>query len=51
MERRTDAPPPAEMKKVEAYARDYLAFLGTAKTERLAYAETAATTARPSWPP
>ena len=39
MERRTDAPPPAEMKRVEAYARDYLAFLGTAKTERLAYAE------------
>ena len=39
VERRTDAPPPAEMKKVEAYARDYLAFLGTAKTERLAYAE------------
>ena len=27
MERRTDAPAPAEMKKVEAYARDYLAFL------------------------
>ena len=39
LERRTDVPPDSEMKKVEAYARDYLAFLGTAKTERLAYAE------------
>ncbi len=39
VERRTDAPSAAEAVQIDAYARDYLAFLGAAKTERLAYAE------------